>query len=129
MITSYAYEDGKLVIAEGGWAMMPPFGFQMRFHIVMEKATLDFDYQRDPKLRLSTAGGERIVPTCEEGDGYSRQLTHFAQRVRGEPTLSIITPEEAWNSLRIVAAECLSARQRCPVRLDEFPDEKCCHEM
>ena len=41
----------------------------------------------------------------------------------------MITPEEAWNSLRIVAAERESARQRCPVRLDEFPNEKYCHEV
>ncbi len=129
MTTRYEYGGGKLVIAEGGWAMMPPFGFQMRFHIVMEKATLDFDYQRDPKLRLSTAAGEMIVPPCEAGDGYSRQIAHFAKRIRGEPAPDIVTPEDAWNSLRMVAAECASARQRRPVRLDGFPNEECCHDV
>ena len=45
----YGYEDEKLVIAEGGWAMMPPFGFQMRFHIALETATLDFDLPARPE--------------------------------------------------------------------------------
>lgn len=109
IVTRYAYDD-KLVMAEGGWAMMPPFGFQMRFHIAMETATLDFDFQRDPKLRLSTAAGETMVPPCEPGDGYARQIDHFARRVRGENVPQVVTPDDAWRSLRIIEAERESAR-------------------
>jgi predicted dehydrogenase len=117
MTTSYGYDDGKLVTAEGGWAMMPSFGFSMRFHMVMEKATLDFDYQRDPKLRLCPAEGAAIVPSCEPGDGYSCEIAHFARRIRGEPVADVITPEQAWNSLRIVEAERESARTGTKVSL------------
>ena len=121
--TRYEYAD-TLVVAEGGWAMMPPFGFQMRFHIALERATLDFDYQRDPKLRLATAEGESLAPRCAGGDGYSHEIAHFARRVRGESVPEVISVEEALNSLRMVAAERESARRGRSVRLDEFSKER-----
>jgi 1,5-anhydro-D-fructose reductase (1,5-anhydro-D-mannitol-forming) len=105
IVTRYEYDDPMLVTAEGGWAMMPGYGFNMRFHIALERATLDFDFQRDPKLRLHTAARETIVPDCGSGDGYSRQIAHFARRIGGESLPAVVTPEDAWNSLRIVAAE------------------------
>lgn len=118
IVTRYGYGDDKLVIAEGGWAMMPPFGFQMRFHIALETATLDFEFQREPKLRLSTAAGETIAPPCEPGDGYSRQIDHFARRIRGEHLPDVVTPEDARLSLRIVEAERESARIGRAVTID-----------
>lgn len=118
IVTSYSYDDGKLVVAEGGWAMMPPYGFAMRFHIALERATLDFDFLRSPKLRLCPAEGEVIVPECESGDGYSCQIAHFARRLRGEPVAEVITPEQARDSLRIVEAERQSARSGGRVALE-----------
>ncbi len=129
MATRYDYGGDKLVVAEGGWAMMPPFGFQMGFHIAMERATLDFDYRRDPKLRLSTAEGESIAPDCEPGDGYVHEIAHFARRIRGETVATVITPEDAWNSLRIVAAERESIRRGCEIRLEGFGLKECSHAM
>ena len=110
IVTRYCYDDDKLVVAEGGWAMMPSYGFSMRFHIVLQRATIDFDHQRDPKLRLCPAEGDAIAPPCEPGDGYARQIAHFAQRLRGEAVPEVILPEQAWDSLRIVEAERESAR-------------------
>jgi predicted dehydrogenase len=109
-VTSYAYDDGKLVTAEGGWAMVPAYGLDMRFHVVLERATIAYDLRHTPALRLYTAEGETLVPDCGKGDGYSRQIAHFAQQVRGESVSPVITPQQAWNSLRIVEAERESAR-------------------
>jgi predicted dehydrogenase len=110
LVTSYAYDDGKLVTAEGGWAMVPAYGLDMRFHVVLERATIAYDLRHTPALRLFTAEGETLVPDCGKGDGYSRQIAHFAQQVRGESVAPVITPQQAWNSLRIVEAERESAR-------------------
>jgi predicted dehydrogenase len=118
LVTRYGYDDDKLVTAEGGWAMMPTFGFEMRFHIALERATIAFDYHRQPALRLCLAEGEAIAPPCEEGDGYSRQIAHFAQRTGGEDVPPVTTLQQAWDSLRIVLAERESARSGCPVTLD-----------
>lgn len=118
IVTSYSYADGKLVVGEGGWVMMPPYGFAMRFHIALERATLDFDFQRTPKLRLCPAEGQVIVPECESGDGYSCQIAHFARCLRGEPVVEVITPEQARDSLRIVEAERQSAKDGIRVALE-----------
>ncbi len=129
IVTRYGYGDDKLVTAEGGWAMMPPYGFQMRFHIVMERGTLDFDFRRDPRLQLSTADGQLISPDCEPGDGYTRQIEHFARCIRGETVPPVTSPEEAQDSLRIVQAECESVRTGREVRIDSLAASEPCHEL
>jgi len=111
MVTHYRYDDDRLVTAEGGWAMTRSFGFEMRFLIVLERATIAFDHARRPTLRLCPADGDVIAPPLAEGDGYSRQIEHFVRRIRGESVPPVITPRQAWDSLRIVEAERESARK------------------
>jgi len=117
--TRYCYDD-KLVTAEGGWAMMPGFGFEMRFHVAMERATITYDFLRKPALRLIPAEGDPIEPPCEEGDGYARQIAHFARRVRGQEVPPVTTLQESWDSLRIVEAERESVRTGKKVCLSEM---------
>ena len=108
--------------------MMSTFGFSMRFHIAMERATISYDYQRKPTLQLCPSEGEVIEPCCEEGDGYSRQIAHFARRIGGQSVPPISTLRDSWDSLRIVLAECESARGGQKVTIDAGPKE-CCHGM
>lgn len=115
IVTHYRYDDGKLVIAEGGWAMAPSCGFEMSFNIVLEKAVLSFDNRRSPTLKLFPAEGDPTTPETEPGDGYSRQIDHFVRRMRGERMAPVITPQEALDSLRIAEAERASARKGTPV--------------
>ena len=129
MVTRYQYDGDTLVTAEGGWAMMPSFPFEMRFHIVMEQATLRYDLQRTPAFLLCPADGEPIEPNCEAGDGYARQIEHFAGRIRGETLPPVTTLEDSWNSLRIVLAECESARTGHEVALDAPDNKEVCHAV
>lgn len=115
--TRYEFDDDKLVTAEGGWAMMPSYGFLMRFHVIMERATLDFDFRQKPTFRVCPAGGEAFSPECGSEDGYARQVAHFARRVRGDAVAPVITAEQAMDSLRIVQAECESVRRGARVCL------------
>lgn len=109
ILTQYRYPDGGLITAEGGWAMTPSFGFSMRFQIVLEKAVLSFDHKQSPTLKLCPADGEATAPLLEPGDGYSRQIEHFLRQIRGESIPPVITPRQAWDTLRIVEAERESA--------------------
>ncbi len=129
LATRYCYDDDKLVVAEGGWAMMPTFGFSMRFHIAMERASISYDYQRKPPLQLCPSEGEVIEPQCEEGDGYSRQIAHFAQRIGGHEVPPVTTLCDSWDSLRIVLAERESARGGQKVTIDGPGPKECCHGM
>ena len=48
---------------------------------------------------------------------YALQIAHFAARVRGEFVPPVTTPGQALNSMRIVEAECLSARSGDTVQI------------
>jgi predicted dehydrogenase len=103
--TQYFYDNGTAITAEGGWGMMPAFGFEMSFNIVLEKATLIYDLTRDPTFRLCPAEGEAITPEVAEGDGWFLQINHFARAASGKKVEQITTLEESMNSVKIVEAE------------------------
>jgi len=109
IVTQYIYDDNIVVTAEGGWGMMPTFGFEMSFNIVMEKATLVYDLTRDPAFRLCPAEGEAFTPKVAEGDGWFLQIAHFAKAAKGKKVKEITTLEESKNSVKIVEAEKKSA--------------------
>jgi predicted dehydrogenase len=105
IVTEYLYEDGKAVTAEGSWAMMPSFEFEMSFNIMLEKATLVYDCTRQPTFRICPAQGEAFVPKLPEGDGYLLEAEHFAKAIRGEQTEQVITLGQSRDSVKIIEAE------------------------
>jgi len=111
IVTQYLYDDDKVVTAEGGWAMMPTFGFEMSFNIVLAKATLVYDLTREPAFRVCPAEGEAFTPEVQEGDGWFLEIAHFAKAVSGEKVKEITTLEQSRDSVKIVAAEKESARK------------------
>lgn len=110
IVTQYLYRDSKPITAEGGWIMAPKFGFQMSFQMILEKATLVFDCTRNPDFRLCTGKGEQKIPAVVSGDGYSREIAHFAAVVSGKKRPVITTPEQSRDSVRLIEAEKQSAR-------------------
>ena len=107
--TQYLYDNDTAITAEGGWAMMPAFGFEMSFNIVLEKATLVYDLTRDPAFRVCPAEGEAFTPEVEKNDGWSLQIAHFAKAISGAKLKEITTLAQSMNSVRIVEAEKESA--------------------
>jgi predicted dehydrogenase len=105
IVTEYLYDDGKVITAEGGWAMMPTFGFEMSFDIMMEKATLVYNLTRRPVFKVCPAEGEAFVPELEENDGWFLQIAQFAKKMSGEKVREVTTLEQSINSVRIVEAE------------------------
>lgn len=116
-VSSYRYPDGKLVTAEGGWMMAPGFGFQMSFHLVLERATLVFDSTRSPAFRLCPQEGEAFSPATLVGDGYEHEIRHFANLLLGRPAAAVLTPQQSADSVRLVLAERRSAETGLPVKL------------
>jgi len=117
IVTHYLYDDDKLVTAEGGWAMMPAFGFEMSFNIVLEKATLVYDLTRKPMFKICPSQGEAFTPDVEKGDGWFLQIAHFVKQIRGQKTEPVTTLEQSRNSVKIVAAEKESVEKREMVTL------------
>ena len=111
IVTHYLYDDDKAVTAEGGWAMMPAFEFEMSFNIVMEKATILYDLTRKPAFKICPAQGDAFTPEVEEGDGWFLQIDHFAKAISGEKVEAVTTLEQSRDSVKIVEAEKESARK------------------
>jgi len=119
--TQYLYDNDTAITAEGGWAMMPSFGFEMSFNIVLEKATLVYDLTRQPAFRICPAEGEAFTPEVEEGDGWFLQIAHFAKAISGAKVDEITTLEQSMNSVRIVEAEKESASKRKRISVGSGP--------
>ncbi len=105
IVTTYDYGEDRVIIAEGGWGMTGTFGFEMSFNLILEKATIVYDLTRTPMFRVCPAGGEAFTPPVGDGDGYLREIEHFAKVVRGQPVEDVLTLEQSRNSVRIVEAE------------------------
>jgi len=107
--TQYLYDNDTAITAEGGWAMMPAFGFEMSFNIALEKATLVYDLTRTPMFRVCPAEGEAFTPEVEKSDGWLLQIAHFVKAVSGANLDEITTLTQSMNSVKIVEAEKESA--------------------
>jgi predicted dehydrogenase len=112
IVTQYVYGDDQVVTAEGGWGMMPGFGFEMSFNLILEKATIVYDVTRQPALRVCPAEGEVFTPQVLPQDGYVRQVDHFARSIQGQAVPPVITLEQSRDSVKIVEAEKQSIRRR-----------------
>lgn len=110
IVSHFIYEDNKVVSAEAGWVMKPSFGFEMSFVAVLEKTDIIFDCTRTPAFRVCPDEGDAFTPEVVEGDGYSRQLEHFIQRIQQGVSSDIVPLESSRNSIRLVEAQKESIR-------------------
>jgi len=77
--THYLFADGPAhVTAEGGWDLARAAGFRMRYTVIFEHATADFDMARPDPLILHTAEGSEPVE-LPAVSGYEGQVRHFVQ--------------------------------------------------
>ena len=110
VVTHYLYDDDMAITGVGGWAMMPAFGFEMSFNLVLEKATLVYDCTRDPAFRVCPAQGDAFTPEVDGKDGYVLQTEHFVKRIQGEEVEPVTTLAGSRDSIRLVATERESLR-------------------
>lgn len=114
IVTAYHYRrhPARLIVAESGWLSAAGFPFTMRFRIEFEAATLTFGWEPKPgELLLHTRAGRTRSLRLPPGDGYSRELAHFAACIRGGHPSPLAPPGCAVEALRTMEAELRSARR------------------
>lgn len=84
------HDAGAHVMAEWGQDHHPGFGFKMRYVVVFDHATADFDIGRDPALLLCRDGKSEPV-TLPPGSGYDHEIRHFVQAVLGHASNEQLT--------------------------------------
>lgn len=109
LVTQYHYPHIPMVMAEGGWAMAPGFGFRMQYTINFERATASFDFDRDPKLLLWEEGKPERAIELQPGMGYEYEIAYMLNCIRDQKRPSVITVRDAARSIDIVEAEIRSA--------------------
>jgi predicted dehydrogenase len=79
--TLYRYSRGPdHVVAEGGWDHSPGFAFRMRYVLVFDEATADFDLLRkDPLLLARRSKTERLE--LEPLTGYDGEVRHLLRQL------------------------------------------------
>jgi predicted dehydrogenase len=115
IVTTYDYGGSSLIVAEGGWEYNASFPFSMTFRVVMDRATLEL--AADGNLKLHRSEGSSAVVPVAEGDGYSLELRHFIDCVASRCATTIVPPESAVQSVRLVEAEVKSAATGKPVKI------------
>lgn len=111
LTTIYRYGSGgpEHVVAEGGWDHSHGFEFRMRFVVLFEHATADFDLGRNPQL-LIARGGKREAVDLEPISGYDGEIRHLLNAiVTGSRDLNA-TIEDAVAVARLLEAERESLR-------------------
>ncbi len=117
IITRYFIDGIPAVVAEGSWCFADGFGFNMSYTVNFENATADYDLSRgDEALQLSS-GGEKQTIACEGCDGYEGEVAYFAECITAGTPPTIVTAEQAADSIRIVEAEVASIQSGAPVEL------------
>jgi predicted dehydrogenase len=115
IVTTYNYGGTSLIVAEGAWEYAPTFKFSMTFRVAMEKATLELG--ADGVLQLHGKDGSTKTMPVAKGDGYSRELQHFVECIAKNRSTTVVPPESAMQSVRLIEAEIESAATGVPVKV------------
>ncbi len=119
--TTFTFKNGLIVTAEGGWDYPAAFPFEMAYLAKFEKAVVDFNSKNTPTLVVYESSGKVDKPTFEKvkvegtggniGDlgGYFHELRYFVDHISHNKPFSVVTPEDARDSLKLTLLEKESA--------------------
>ena len=119
ILTTFHYENGPMVVAEGGWDFPPTFPFRMSARVVFETAAVEYSSLGKPTLAVHDAKtGKAEYPTMPPVSGYTEELRYFVGCVAagGQPPARV-PPADAAASVAIVEAEMKSAARGRAVAL------------
>jgi len=103
--TIYRYARGpEHVVAEGAWNHDAGFQFRMRYIVVFEHATADFDFGRAPQLLLVRDGKAEPV-AIPSASAYELQVQHFLRAITSGSRELRATIDDALGVARLLEAE------------------------
>ena len=108
--TVYTYDD-FVVSSTGGWICSDSFGFNMRAFFVLENATIEMDFSKEPVVMVCPQGDEKYALPLPDGDGYYHELHDFIAGIERGQLSGIVTPESAAESVRICLEEIRSVKE------------------
>jgi len=130
IFTLYQYPE-VAVSASGGWNLPGNFPFSATFQAVFEGGALSYNsgasptlmaYPREaaphaPELKHAPVQELDVGGNLTNPDGYYQELEYLVGCLERGGKPSVVTPQEAAQSVEVVLAELKSARRGRPVRL------------
>ncbi|MFA6645583.1 MAG: Gfo/Idh/MocA family oxidoreductase, partial [Sphaerochaetaceae bacterium] len=114
--TLYDY-PGMTVTSVGDWLCSDSFNLIMRALIVLEKGVINLDTSQPEALVVYEDGKGKFSPELDSKDGYYYELEAFVNNVATRKAPTVVTPESAMGSLKIVLAEIESASKGKQIKL------------
>jgi predicted dehydrogenase len=113
----YSY-PGFAAASTGGWICSDSFGFNMRAFFVLEGATIELDFSKDPAVALYPKGGAKTPVPLGEGDGYYHELADFTAGIAAGKLSGTVTGDSAADSVKLALTEIESVKKgkELPVR-------------
>ena len=115
--TTYQYGDGLVINSTGGWICSSSYGFNMRAFYILEGATIELDFTKDPVLTVYPEGGEKYSPELPPDDGYYYELKDFTEGLERGRLSGIVTPESAAEAVRLCLREIQSAEENREIEI------------
>jgi predicted dehydrogenase len=96
------YANGLAATVSGGW-FHPPYPFSMKYTVVFEGATVEFDSAsgRPPELLAGGADAEPLAATA--ADAYLAEIEYFVRCCRENRTPDICPPGESAAAVKLMA--------------------------
>jgi len=127
VFTNYEYPD-KAVSAESGWNMPSSFPFSMAYRAVFERGVLEFNSSHTPTLAAYLSDGTTEHPPVPEVEakmedgggnisslgGYFNEINYFVGCVERGEEPTVVTPEDARETMVLVFKEMKSAEKKLP---------------
>jgi len=120
----FQYEQGVKVYLEASWRVPDSFPFTAYFMASFEKGVLELNPHTSPALKLYQQNGVVETPQVEElaastdteGNiselgGYFNEIKYFVDCIEKNELPTVVTPEEAKDSLELVLKEMESAEK------------------
>jgi predicted dehydrogenase len=120
VVATYLYQKpGQVVMAEGGWHADPSYGFTMRYTVVFDHATADFDLGREGKTLLLHKADAKEPEVVKTGSttGWAAEISYFLGCIEKGVAPKVTNAADARKSVALTHAELESIQKRKLVKL------------
>ncbi len=108
--TVYRYPDLS-VMSEGGWICSKSFGFNMRALYVLEGATIELDFSKNPIVTVAPENGDKYPLALAPEDGYFYELEDFLRAVESGKPSAVATAQSSALAVKLCTEELRSVRE------------------
>ena len=117
VVTHYHFEDGPMVVAEGGWLPKNNLPFRMGYLVNFEKATALYDLNAENQLQVFREGEDPETIPMPDENGFDLEIGDFMSALNSGEAPKTATFEDGVTSAIIADAERESIRQNRRIEL------------